>query len=97
MTSIGQISRSQRTQRKRLHEALERSLRSDDGKLLLRWVIDLAGIYSDAPFERRSVGLDIIAELNEVEPHGYVLLMKEGADELLRMRAAKPEEDDEDA
>lgn len=102
MNEAQSISRSQKAFAKRLEDTINRGVRNEDTRFLLRWILELTGLYNPATDEgRRAVGLDIIAQLNEVDPYAYVALMKEGADDVVRMRSKnnreEPGNDDEDA
>ena len=90
------MSRSQRKAAKEVLNNLEAALKHEPTRVVLRWVFDRAGLfetsYSTDPNAtafsegQRSVALELIAAMNEIDPYEVVRLMKEGADDIVTLR-----------
>lgn len=89
------MTRSQRKARKDLLDHTRAALGNESTRYLLRWTLDQAGLF-DPSFTgnsqtfynegRRSLGLELLALLNEIDPYEFVRLMKEGADDVVLLR-----------
>lgn len=87
MIDVSRPSRSQRKAVKQLHDNLSAAMEHGPTRYVLRWVLDAAGLFaSDADRGSREVALGIVAQLNEIDPHLFVRLMQEGADDIVRRR-----------
>lgn len=84
------MSKREKMKARALEKAFRSVLGSDDGRLVLRWVIAKAGVVApshrnDALTEwregRRAVGLELVDELLRYDPHALAILLAEEADE----------------
>lgn len=98
MNTDQDISRSQRRARKQLMDATETAMETAHGRHFARWVLDRAGLFDpNADPGRRELGLEIVNLMNEIDPHLFVGLMRDGANEIVARRAnANKDRGDED-
>jgi hypothetical protein len=87
-----QLSRRQKRDRAQFEGDLEEVLKTGHGRRVLRWVLERSGMFTsthDPAYEtgRRELGLEIVNAMNAVEPYAFVTLMKEGADEIAKLRS----------
>lgn len=91
-------------------DAFKAVLATADGKRVLFWVLEQAGVYRDAfsgddaatnyVLGQQSVGRKLIGMMDELDPRTYPKLLLDIADlKAMELAAAKPDEpeDDEDA
>ncbi len=106
-------TRSQRKAAREVLDNLEAALDHEPTRVVLRWVIDQSGLFEPTrgldpqtmafAEGQRSVALEMIAAMNEIDPYHVVRLMKEGADDIVTLRAQankewrRQEHDDADA
>ena len=89
------LSRRQKQDLKRLLDALARVADTDEGRLVLRWIIERSGVFlssKSGQFDagRRELGLEVIRTLDAVNEFTFAQLMAEGAREVYeRKQAAK--------
>ncbi len=81
------LSRAEKKARKELVDATRVALQNESTRYLVRWLLQRSGVLSVGVDEgRRSLGVEVIAVLNEVDPYEFVRIMKEGADEVVLKR-----------
>jgi hypothetical protein len=105
MSNDDSLTRSQKKARNELLDRARKALVNEDTRYLLRWLMDQTGMFDlsyrvDGGTEynegRRSIGLELVALLNQIDPYEFVRLMKDGADEIVRLRSnARSEQDDD--
>ena len=75
-------------------------------RVFVRWILEQSGMYetsftgnSETFYKegRRSMGLEIVAALNEIDPLEIVRLMKDGADDIVKLRNKDRKEAKDDA
>lgn len=94
---------------KRLHEAVEVLLKRDEGRRVLFWVLEQAGIYRDAfsgddaatnyVLGSQAVGRRLIGLMDQIDARLYPRLLLDVADmrEMERAAVAQDGEDDDEA
>lgn len=89
------LSRSQTKALKAQRDALELAMEHGPTRRFMRSLLDACGVFApntsvgpEGVFleGQRSVGLSIMAEMNEIDPHMLPKLLQDGANELIRSR-----------
>lgn len=101
-----EYTRTQKAHIQRQRTAMESVAGTDHGRILLRGLIDTAGVFeapqSSDPIElayqagRRSMGLTVIHALNEIDPQLYARMVRDAANETTKARGQEPKQDDAD-
>lgn len=95
MNTSNSKSRTEQRAERDLLKALELAMAVPASRVLVRWILEQCGLFepsftgnSETFYKegRRSIGLEIIAALNKVDPYEVVRLMKEGADKTVELR-----------
>lgn len=94
-----EYSRRQTQALKLQRNALERVASTDDGRVVLRMILDMSGVYeprtSRDPVDlahnegRRAVGLGVIAALNEIDPQLFAALVRDTANDMTRAKVGQ--------
>lgn len=97
MPSMSTEMETSRREGQRLNEFVEdlsvvRSTRQ--GRRFVRWIIERSGVFlsaNDPAFDpgKRELGLELINALSFDDPYALPALLKEGADDVVRMKAAE--------
>lgn len=107
MIDDGDRERSaQDREREELEAAFRSALASDDGKRVLFWLLEQAGVYRD-PFSgddattnyvlgQQSIGRRLIGQLEAIDPRAYPRLLLEVADMKAMALAADEQKDADD-
>lgn len=74
------LSRREKAKLREQTQELQAALRHEPTRRFLRRLIDVTGVFvPDSPNDARAIGLWVIAEMNEADPHAFPRMLQDAA------------------